>query len=268
MRIRATALTILLAVAAVAVADTPTDQPDVIPGDDNGGDRAAQSDGNNGPGGNRPGQRFRRFMDGMRGMRNGQGPGMGSGNGGLMGESMQDGPASDEEWKQISTFCAENFPNRWKLFERVRDARGDDAPLVQSIKQRFTVRYRQLMRAQMQPDDTLYQAALDQGKLEDSCWGFSQQLQTNPDDAHLQQQLHDAVATLVKNQMAERERRLKAAKEALDDAQASYDNDNQRINELINMRVERLSRTSGDVNSLLPATAPDSAPTTAPADRQ
>ena len=266
-------ITAAAALAATALAaDAPATQPDsanptVVPSADAS---AAPADGNDNSGraaapdsGGRP-RRSQRFMEGFRGLRNGPG-GLGAGGfggpggfgfGGPMLDLSNEPALTDDEWQKISDFSQDNFPNRWKLYQRVRDLRGEDAPIVKGIKMRFAMRYRSLMKSQS--DDSVYQAALSLGKLEDNAWGLSQRMSAEPNNVQLRQQLHDAVADLVKSQLAERGRRLQTARDALAFEQARFESDTQNIDRLIDGRTERLANAAGDINQSLvtPTTLP------------
>lgn len=247
MRSRTIAVTLFLAAATTLAAD-PATQPDAPAG-------------NARPAPHRP--MFPR-LEGLRNMHGGMGGGMGGPNGHPPADMLREDAPTADEWKEITAFSQENFPNRWKMFERVRDARGEDSPLIAAIKLHLANRYRTLKHAEKDMPN-VYDAALQQGKLEDNAWGIAQQLQQDPGNTDLRGQLHDAVATLVKSALDERARRLKIAHDALDAEQEAFNRDSAGIDDLIERRTTRMTAAGADFDRTLPAPGPAAAPSTAPA---
>jgi len=259
MRCQMIPLALMLA-AGLVLADGPTTQPDNASDSAPAADNAPPANGN-APAPNRPrraGGMMGRLLDGFRG-----GPGGRFGNNGErpLAELQRTDPPTDDEWEQISKFSQENFPNRWKMFERVRDNRGEDAPVVAALKLRIANRYRALMKAQTDTPG-VYETALEQGKLEDNAWGIAQQLQADPDNQDLKRQLRDTVTQLVKASLDERRRRLDMAKDALDAEEDAYDKDTKRIDEIVEFRMDRLAGNGANFDRLVPPTTNRS--TTAP----
>jgi len=253
----------LMLAAGLALADGPTTQPgnasDSAPAADNAppaSDNAPPASENApAPDRARRGGRMGRWFNGFRGRNanNGERP---------LAELQRTDAPSDEEWEQVGKFSQDNFPNRWKMFERVRDNRGDDSPVVAQLKLRMANRYRALMKAQTDAPG-VYETALEQGKLEDQAWGIAQQLQADPGNADLTQQLHDAVMQLEKTSLEERRRRLDMAKQALDAEEDTYNEDSKNIDQIVEARMNRLTGAGANFERLVPAT---NKATTAPSD--
>lgn len=149
-------------------------------------------------------------------------------------------PADDEEWQEIVTFAKQNFPNRWAQFEAVQNQRGSDAPVVASLKERMTTRYRTLQKLQNQMPG-LYDAAVRQGRLEDDAWAATVRARRNPKDAGLAKALREKVGALVKDVLQERQDRIEAIRQTLQDEQDRLDADQKGVDKLIDKQIIRLT---------------------------
>ena len=149
-------------------------------------------------------------------------------------------PADDEEWQEIVTFAKQNFPNRWAQFEAVQNQRGSDAPVVASLKERMTTRYRTLQKLQNQMP-SLYDAAVRQGRLEDDAWAATVRARRNPKDAVLAKALREKVGALVKDVLQERQDRIEAIRQTLQDEQDRLDADQKGVDKLIDKQITRLT---------------------------
>ncbi|MGN6727342.1 MAG: hypothetical protein ACTHLZ_15585 [Tepidisphaeraceae bacterium] len=144
-----------------------------------------------------------------------------------------------QEWKQIAAFSQQNFPNRWKMFVRIQNKKGDDSEVVKAIKLKFAIRYRGLQTAKSEMPD-VYQAALDQGQLEDAAWGSLLRVKQDPDNQALQGELHDNVQKLVNAILQERANRLQRLQDVLDQEQQSLDRQRANLDEVVDRQVRRL----------------------------
>lgn len=149
-------------------------------------------------------------------------------------------PADADEWQDIATFAKQNFPNRWAQFENVQNQRGADSPVVVSLKERMTARYRTLQRLQSQMPG-LYEAAVRQGRLEDDAWAATVAARRKPKDAALNKALREKVGALVKDVLQERQDRIDALKQTLQDEQDRLEADQKGVDALIDRQIARLT---------------------------
>ena len=162
------------------------------------------------------------------------------------------------------------------MFERVRQARGDEAPLVRSLKIAIATRYRTLKSAQTdlpgftKPRWSKASWKITPGASPSSC-------RKDPDNTDLQSQLHDAVATLVKKVLDTQAERINKMRDALDAEQKQYDENSKNVEEVVDRKVNRMTAESVAFNHAVDraqssttdspaADSPTTMPTTNPGD--
>lgn len=163
--------------------------------------------------------------------------------GGIAGPEWGDNrvqPADADEWEDIARFAAENFPNRWKLYKELEAKRGEDNPLIDSLRNRITARYRLLMRVQRQLPD-LFDAAVEQGRMEDDAWAATVAARREPKNTALNAKMREKVSDLVKNLLQERQQRLDALKQTVTAEQERLDADRDDVDHLVDRQISRLS---------------------------
>ncbi len=156
----------------------------------------------------------------------------------------------DEEWKEISEFASQNMPNRWKMFEEIRAIRKDDARVVQNIKQRLAVRYRQLMRAKTNFPN-LYDTLTEQAKKEDDVWGALQVYRNSKLDSD-RAILQDKVRALVTNLLEERQKRIDQMRENLSEEETRLKEDRDRIDNLVTRRMDQIITNDKPLAEIIP----------------
>lgn len=155
------------------------------------------------------------------------------------------GDVSPEEWQVISEFMQENFPNRWAVYQQVSSTPGREM-LARELRRRIAIRYRQLERIR-QDNESLYDVTLQQAKAEDQVWGTVRawrELSEKASDSErtsVLEKLQSEVRALLERNFKERETRLNNIRQALEREQKQLDEDRQRIDDMVEARVQTLT---------------------------
>jgi hypothetical protein len=157
-------------------------------------------------------------------------------------------PPDDEEWDQITEFMREHAPFRWSQylkFEETTTALGRESMLLQNLRRRMAMRFRQLQLIRAERRE-MYEFLVAQAKLEDRIVGILADLRTRPDDVGLRDELRLSARSFVENSLRERADRLERLRESLEREQRELERDRQGMDALVDRQIQRFEEEASD----------------------
>jgi hypothetical protein len=164
----------------------------------------------------------------------------GSGRMGMKRDGM--GPRiSQQEAEDIGEFLKKERPNLYKLYQRIPDER----PMKMGVLQRFSNRYRQLMRMQDQNADA-YQAMLQQEHLRDEALGYAMDMREGKEGA--EQRLAQSISQMVEKNLTERQQQIMKLERTLEELKAKLKEDQENKQKVID---DQVAQTKQEMDKML-----------------
>lgn len=155
---------------------------------------------------------------------------------------LENEPISDEEWDRIEAFLKEHAPVRLAMYQELLERAGPESFMVSRIRMRVGGKARMLIDMQERAPE-LYEFAVRQFEIEDKLAGLLRTMR-DPDERTPERKKEAAqlVRELIENNLDEREARLAKMREDLAREEAELARDRQRMDELIEKRLEGFQR--------------------------
>jgi hypothetical protein len=146
---------------------------------------------------------------------------------------------TDEEWKQIESFVAENSPNRLKKLQQYQTKNEPGVPMFRTF---IATRYRALM-AMKEHDPEMYERRLKQFQLEDEIIGQIGASEKGTMSNEEREAMLENVGKLVEMDLEEREYRIERLQNALSQEQERLQKDRNRQEALVQRKLDDISRS-------------------------